>query len=115
MNKVLTVCPYCGCGCGLHLHVENGQIVGVSPSRSHPVNRGSLCVKGWNAHEFVAHPDRLKYPMIRQNGEFRRSTWNEALTLVAARLDEIKRKHGPDSIGILSSAKCTNKENYLMM
>ncbi len=122
MNKILTVCPYCGCGCGLYLHVENGQIVGVSPSRSHPVNRGSLCVKGWNAHEFIAHPDRLKYPLIRknrrgspENRRFSGVSWDDALNLVAARLDEIKKKHGPDSIGILSSAKCTNEENYLMM
>lgn len=115
MNKILTVCPYCGCGCGLYLHVEDGRIVGVSPSRSHPVNKGSLCVKGWNAHEFVAHPERLKYPLVKQDGEFRRASWDEALNLVAARLGEIKRRYGPDSIGILCSAKCTNEENYLMM
>lgn len=115
MNKVLTVCPYCGCGCGLYLHVEGGKIVGVSPSRSHPVNKGSLCVKGWNAHEFVAHPDRLKYPLIKQNKGFRRASWDEALDFVATRLSEIKGRYGPDSIGIISSAKCTNEENYLMM
>lgn len=115
MDTILTVCPYCGCGCGLYLHVEKGQIRGTSPSRLHPVNRGSLCVKGWNAHEFVAHPDRLKYPMIREKGSLRRATWDEALNLVASRLNKIKNDHGPDSIGVLSSAKCTNEENYLMM
>ncbi len=115
MNKIMTVCPYCGCGCGLYLHVKNGRITGTSPSRAHPVNRGSLCVKGWNAHEFATHPDRLKYPLIREGKDLRRATWDEALNLVAARLGEIRTKHGPDSIGILSSAKCTNEENYLMM
>ncbi|BCB97435.1 formate dehydrogenase subunit alpha [Dissulfurispira thermophila] len=115
IRKILTVCPYCGCGCGLYLHVENGKITGVSPSRSHPVNKGSLCVKGWNAYEFIAHPDRLKYPMIKQNGAFKRASWDDTLNFVATRLDEIKKKYGPDSIGILSSAKCTNEENYLMM
>lgn len=138
MNTILTVCPYCGCGCGLYLHVEKGRITGVSPSRLHPVNRGSLCVKGWNAHEFVAHPDRLKHPLIRiapkeksevrskkseddskletRNSQlFREASWDEALNLVASRLKEIKTAYGPDSIGILSSAKCTNEENYLMM
>lgn len=115
MDTILTVCPYCGCGCGLYLHVEKGQISGASPSRLHPVNRGSLCVKGWNAHEFVAHPDRLKYPMIRENGDLKRATWDEALNLVASRLNKIKNDNGPDSIGVLSSAKCTNEENYLMM
>ncbi|NOZ25904.1 MAG: formate dehydrogenase subunit alpha [Nitrospirae bacterium] len=115
MNKILSVCPYCGCGCGLYIHVEDGRITGVSPSRTHPVNRGSLCVKGWNAHEFVAHPDRLETPLIRDAGGFRRATWNEALTLIAERLEGIRAEHGPDSIGVLSSAKCTNEENFLMM
>ncbi len=115
MKTILTVCPYCGCGCGLYLHVEEGQIRGTSPSRIHPVNRGSLCVKGWNAHEFVTHPDRLKYPMIREGGRLRRAGWDEALDLAARKLTQIKISHGPDAIGILSSAKCTNEENYLMM
>ncbi len=115
MNKVLTVCPYCGCGCGLYLHVEGQQIIGVSPSRNHPVNRGSLCVKGWNAHEFVVHPDRLLYPMVRESDTLRRVSWREALDLVSERLLSIRNTYGPDSIGILSSAKCTNEENYLMM
>lgn len=127
MNTILTVCPYCGCGCGLYLHVEKGQIRGTSPSRRHPINRGTLCVKGWNAHEFVAHPDRLRKPLIRitpktrdtsrvtRNEVFREATWDEALNLVSMRLSEIKTTHGPDSTGILSSAKCTNEENYLMM
>ncbi len=79
MKKTLTVCPYCGCGCAIYLHVEENRITGVSPSISHPVNKGSLCVKGWNAHEFVQHPDRLKYPMIRKNGELTRSTWDVVL------------------------------------
>lgn len=115
MDKILTVCPYCGCGCGLYLHVENGSIIGVSPSRSHPVNRGSLCIKGWNAHEFVTHPERLSYPLIRETGNLRKVNWDEALGFVSTRLREIKKRYGPDSIGIISSAKCTNEENYLMM
>lgn len=115
MDKILTICPFCGCGCGLYLHVESEKITGVSPSRSHPVNKGSLCVKGWNAHEFVSHPDRLRFPLIKQNGGLRKAAWDDALNLTAARLSEIREKHGPDSIGIISSAKCTNEENYLMM
>lgn len=115
MDKIFTICPFCGCGCGLYLHVESGKITGVSPSRSHPINMGSLCVKGWNAHEFVSHPDRLQFPMIRQNGKLKKATWNDALNLVASRLTEIKNRYGHDSIGVISSAKCTNEENYLMM
>jgi hypothetical protein len=65
IDKVSTICPYCGCGCGLYLHVENGNIIGVSPIRNHPVNKGSLCVKGWNCFEFIQHTERLKRPLIR--------------------------------------------------
>lgn len=115
MEKKLTICPYCGCGCGLYLHVEEGAIVGASPSRYHPVNRGSLCVKGWNSFEFVQHPDRLKYPLIKKDGVFHKASWEDALDLIVCRLIEIKEIHGPDSLGVLSSAKCTNEENFLMM
>lgn len=114
VEKVLTVCPYCGCGCGLYLHVEAGRITGVSPSRSHPVNRGSLCVKGWNSHEFVQHPDRLRYPLIRKRGSLKRATWDEAIRTVTENLGRIREAHGPDSLAVLSSAKCTNEENYLL-
>ncbi len=114
VEKIPTVCPYCGCGCGLYLHVEAGRITGVSPSRSHPVNEGSLCVKGWNSHEFVQHPERLRYPLVRNNGVLKKSSWEDALKKVAGELYRIKRTHGPDSISVLSSAKCTNEENYLL-
>jgi formate dehydrogenase alpha subunit len=115
LDKVPTICPYCGCGCGLYLHVENSNIAGVSPVRNHPVNNGSLCVKGWNCFEFIQHPDRLKYPFIKEGISFRQASWDEALRIIADRLSEIKKSSGPDSIGILSSAKSTNEENYLMM
>lgn len=118
-HKVPTVCPYCGCGCGIYLHVVNGKITGVSPQREHPVNRGSLCVKGWNCHEFVQHPARLKRPLIRigpkGTNDFREVSWDEALSHIAERLSSIKNSSGPDSIGFLASAKCTNEENYLLM
>jgi len=115
IDKVLTICPYCGCGCGLYLHVDKNTIVGVSPARNHPVNKGSLCIKGWSCFEFIQHPERLHYPLIKENGSFRQASWNDALKLIAARLSEIKKMSGPDAIGILSSAKSTNEENYLMM
>lgn len=115
MYKVSTICPYCGCGCGLYLHIDRGNIIGVSPHRHHPVNKGSLCVKGWNCFEFIQHPERLKYPLVKEDGKFRRASWKEAIGIVAKRLAEIKNAHGADSIGVLSSAKCTNEENYLMM
>jgi formate dehydrogenase (NADP+) alpha subunit len=115
MNKISTTCPWCGCGCGLYLHVENNIITGVSPSRNHPVNHGTLCVKGWNCHEFVQHPDRLTTPLIKEGAAFRRASWDEALQKTAAKFTEIKNTYGPDAIGILGSAKCTNEDNFVLM
>ena len=114
MEEILTICCYCGCGCGLYLRVENGRVIGISPSRSHPVSRDNLCVKGWHAHEFIHHPDRLRTPLIRKRDRLVPADWDEALDLVAGRLREIIDRHGPDSAGVLASAKCTNEENYLL-
>ncbi len=114
MKKVLTTCLYCGVGCQLYLKVVNGKVVGVVPERIHGVNQGKLCIKGWKAHEFIHHPDRLKKPLIRKDGKFVETGWNDALTHVSRKLQEIKRKYGSDSIGLLASSKCTNEEDYLM-
>jgi predicted molibdopterin-dependent oxidoreductase YjgC len=113
-KNIQTICPFCGCGCGLNLEVIDGELVGVLPVNDHPVGRGSLCIKGWNAHTFVQHPDRLKTPLIRDKDDFREASWDEALELVAKNLTSIKSKHGSDSIGVLTSAKCTNEENYML-
>jgi formate dehydrogenase alpha subunit len=112
---VLTTCPYCGCGCGLHLRSDDGMIIGSYPSKNHPVSKGALCVKGWNAYEFVNKADRLKTPLIKTNGEFREVSWDNALDIVSNKLLEVKEKYGPDALGFLSSAKATNEENFLMM
>jgi predicted molibdopterin-dependent oxidoreductase YjgC len=113
-KNIQTICPFCGCGCALNLEVIDGQIVGVLPAKEHPVSQGGLCIKGWNAYAFVHHTDRLKTPLIRENGGFREASWDEALKLVAEKLGDIQKNHGPDSIGVLTSAKCTNEENYLL-
>ena len=113
-KNVLTTCPYCGTGCGLYLEVLDKNLTGVLPAKNHPVSQGGLCIKGWNAHAFVNHLDRLKKPLIRKNGKLEEATWDEALQLVADKLREIKAQSGPDSIGFFSSSRCTNEENYLM-
>jgi len=113
-RNVLTTCVYCGAGCTLYLQVLDGEIVGVLPANEHPISRGRLCIKGWNAASFVAHPDRLKTPLIRRGDGFEEATWDEALALVAEKLTAIREESGPDSIGFLASAKCTNEENYLL-
>ncbi len=115
MKKVHTVCTYCGCGCGVLLHVEDDRIVGASPSYSHPLSKGRLCIKGWLAGEFVGHPDRLRIPLIRKGDIIVKAGWNEALDLIAERLKHLRDEFGPDSLGVLTSAKGTNEENYLLM
>src|SRR5574340_1015990 len=115
MEKISTICPWCGCGCGLNLHVENNLITGVSPVRNHPVNHGTLCVKGWNCHEFVQHQDRLTSPLMLDGKAFRRVSWDDALKHTAQRLKSIRDEFGPDSIGVLGSAKCTNEDNFVLM
>ncbi len=91
------------------------MITGSYPSRSHPVSKGALCVKGWNAYEFVNKLDRLKVPLIKSNGGFKEVSWDTAIGWVSKKLLEIKDKFGPDSLAFLSSAKATNEENFLMM
>jgi len=110
--EVTTTCPYCGCGCGLVLGIRAGRIVRVQGEKGNPASRGSLCVKGRFGLDFVNSPDRLRAPLIRRDGKLEQASWDEALDLVAAKLAELKEKHGPDAIAGLSSAKCTNEENY---
>ena len=115
MEKILTTCVYCGCGCGLFLHVEGGKVVGASPTSSHPLSQGRLCIKGWLGAEFVNHPDRLKTPLIRSGERLLKAGWSEALSLITTRFKEIRDRYGPDSLAVLTSAKGTNEENYLLM
>jgi len=113
-HSVQTTCPYCGVGCNLELQVVDGRLTGVLPAKGHPAGLGKLCIKGWNAHSFVHHPERLTQPLVKRMGQFRQVSWDEALARVSSRLMSIRGKHGPDSIGVLTSAKCTNEENYVL-
>lgn len=113
LEVVSTTCPYCGVGCRIELHVHRGRLVKVTSPPESKVNRGFLCAKGRFGCDYVAHADRLTDPLIKENGTFRKATWDEALTLVARRLGEIRERWGPHSIGGLASAKCTNEDNYL--
>lgn len=111
---VTTTCPYCGVGCALNLHIKDDFIYRVTSPFDSPTNRGNLCVKGRFGYDFVHSRDRLTQPLMRKDGELVPAMWDEAMGHVAERLLEIRDKHGPDSIGFLVSAKCTNEENYLM-
>jgi len=113
VKKVRTTCPYCGTGCSFDLNVKDGKVVGVT-SCNGDVNGRALCVKGRFGYGFIHHPDRLQSPLIKKDGQFVEASWDEALGLVARKLGSIKNQHGSDSIGVLSSARCTNEENYLL-
>ncbi len=114
--SVRTTCPYCGVGCQIDLNVnpKTNRIVRATSKKGVVPNNGNLCVKGKFGFHYVHSPERLTDPLIRENGKFRKASWDEALSLTGRKLREIREKHGPDSIAFLSSCRCTNEENYLM-
>ncbi len=109
-REVRTICPYCGVGCGIYVGVRGGVIVSVRGDTDNPINKGILCVKGRFGYEFVNHPERLTSPLIKRDGEFVEVTWDEALDFIASKLAEYKG----DQFATISSAKCTNEENYVI-
>jgi formate dehydrogenase major subunit len=113
IRRTKTVCTYCGVGCSFDVWTKDRHILKVEPLEG-PANGVSTCVKGKFAWDHINSSDRLTKPLIREGDKFREATWEEALGLVARRLREIKAKNGPDSIGLISSSKCTNEESYLM-
>ncbi len=114
MAHKLTTCTFCGVGCGLYLETSGNHVVGVSPSISHPANEGRICIRGWNVHEVISSPDRLRRPLLRKRGALREVEWDEAISFIASRLEKIRDKYGPDSIALLNSPRCSNEEAYLL-
>lgn len=127
-REVRTLCPFCGVGCPIVVGVRGKEIVRVKGDRNSSVSQGGLCVKGRFGYDFVNHPDRLTRPLIRKEGVpraaglaenvaaadiFRPAGWDEALAMTAAGLANTLTSSGPEALGVLSSAKCTNEENYL--
>lgn len=113
-KKVQTTCPFCGTGCNFDLNVRDNKVIGVTSNPNSPVNGRALCVKGRFGADYIHSPNRLTTPLIRKNGELVEAEWYEALELVADRFKMLKEQYGADSLGALSSARCTNEENYLM-
>ena len=113
--RTRTTCAYCGVGCQIDLNVnpKTNEIVRVTSEVGCIPNDGDLCVKGRFAMDFVASDKRLTTPLIKKNGKFEEATWDQAIDFIAQRLNKIKSEHGPDSIAGLSSAKCTNEDNYV--
>jgi len=108
-----TTCPYCGTGCEMDVGARDGQLVSSTPALDSPVNKGHLCVKGRYAFEFVHDRERITEPMLRDARGWRRVTWDEALDFVAQELLRLRQEHGPDSVGVLGSARATNEDNYV--
>ena len=113
-TTVRTTCPYCGVGCQLLLHIKNGRIVQVTGVEDAQPNKGRLCVKGRFGFDFIYSEDRLKTPLIKENGQFREATWDEALDLITRKFQEIIAKHGPDAIAGVSCARSINEDSYNM-
>ncbi len=113
IDRVRTTCAYCGCGCQLDLNIFNGKIVKVTSEQGVGPNEGSLCIKGRYGWEFIHSEDRLTKPLIKENGEFKETTWEKALDYIAEKLKSIKEKNGANSIYALTSARATNEENYI--
>jgi predicted molibdopterin-dependent oxidoreductase YjgC len=114
VEKVKTTCPYCGTGCTIDLNVKDGKVIGVTGNEDGDVNGRFMCVKGRFGYQFIHSEDRLTTPLIKKDGKFEAASWDEALELVAEKLAATKAKYGSDAIGLLSSARCTNEENYLL-
>jgi len=110
-REVDTICPYCGVGCGIHLGIRQDEVVTARGRREDTVNNGHLCVKGrFGIPEFIHHSERLKVPLIKKNGNFEEATWDEAIELVASKFSNYKG----DEVAVISSAKCTNEDNYVI-
>ncbi|MCF8222398.1 MAG: formate dehydrogenase subunit alpha [Bacteroidales bacterium] len=112
-RKVITTCPYCGVGCQIELMVKNNRIVRVNGVEGVLPNDGRLCIKGRFGYDYVADKERLTKPLVKRNGKFEETGWDEALNLIAQKLGGIKDEYGPSALAGYASAKCTNEDNYL--
>ncbi|KAH3761291.1 formate dehydrogenase subunit alpha [Pelomyxa schiedti] len=111
---IASTCSYCGCGCGIQIHKRNGFPIAIKGDTSSDASHGQLCVKGrFGLIDYNTSKERLTTPLIRKNGVLVPCSWDEAMTLVAAKFSEIKARDGSEVIQGFSSAKVTNEENFL--
>ena len=111
-KKVRTVCSYCGVGCNLEVAVKNDEVLSIRAPQD-AINSGHTCLKGRYAFKFYNHPDRLTSPLIRKNGELTPCSWDEALDFIKGKFETIRNEHGSDAIAGISSARCSNEENFM--
>ncbi|MGY4750771.1 formate dehydrogenase subunit alpha [Pannonibacter sp. Q-1] len=115
-RAVVTTCAYCGVGCSFKAEMRGDELVRMVPYKDGKANRGHSCVKGRFAWGYAQHQDRILKPMIREaiTDPWREVSWDEALNFAATRMKAIQAKHGRQSVGVITSSRCTNEETYLV-
>jgi formate dehydrogenase major subunit len=115
-HSVVTTCGYCGVGCSFRAEMRGEELVRMVPNKDGHANHGHSCVKGRFAIGYASHPDRILRPMIRSkiSDPWREVSWEEAIQYAASELKRIQAKYGRDSIGAITSSRCTNEETFLM-
>jgi len=115
-HSVITTCAYCGVGCSFRAEMQGEEVVRMVPNKDGHANHGHSCVKGRFAIGYATHPDRIMKPMIRSkiSDPWREVSWQEAIAYAASELKRIQQKYGRDSIGGITSSRCTNEETYLV-
>lgn len=113
VSDVPSVCPHCSVGCNILIGERDHQIKRIVPRENEAVNEIWLCDKGRFAHHFAFAPDRLTTPLVRKNGKLEAASWNEALSLVAAKFAEIKQQRGADALGGFGGDRAANEDLYL--
>ena len=111
-KNVRTICTACSVGCGITAEVQNGVWVRQEVAQDHPVSRGGHCCKGAGMIDMVRSQTRLKYPMVKEGGQWRRISWDTAYERIAKKLDSLRKKDGPDSTMFLGSAKMSTEQAY---
>lgn len=114
LERIRTTCTYCGVGCQMVLEKVGDRIVRVNGVENAPPNYGHLCVKGRFGFSFIYAEDRLKTPLIRENGAFREASWDEAFDLVVKKLQETIARYGPDAVAGVSCARSISEDSYQM-
>tara|TARA_R110001606_G_scaffold399222_2_gene582442 strand:- start:96958 stop:99831 length:2874 start_codon:yes stop_codon:yes gene_type:complete len=115
-HSIVTTCAYCGVGCSFKAEMKGDQVIRMVPYKGGDANHGHSCVKGRFAFGYATHKDRIKHPMIRDaiTDPWREVSWEEAIAFSAKRLREVQAQYGRESIGGITSSRCTNEETYLV-
>lgn len=109
---VKTICTSCSVGCGVIAEVQNGVWVRQEVAQDHPVSLGGHCCKGADMIDLVRSEVRLKYPMVKENGSWKRISWDTALDRITKKLESLRKEDGPDSTMFLGSAKFGTEQSY---